>query len=103
MATRRRRVIWAQRARDALDEAAAYVAQDSLEAAVNLINKALDDAESLATLSERGHIVPELRDRNLRELFIYKYRLLYEVHPSHVTIVGFVHDARDFNRWRRGG
>jgi len=59
MATRRREVIWTQRARDALDEAAAYVAEDSPEAAVNLVERALDAAESLSTLSERGRIVPE--------------------------------------------
>ena len=76
MATRRREVIWAQRARDALDEAAAYVAQDSPETAVDLVERALDAAESLGTLSERGRLVPELDDPTVRETFVYKYRPL---------------------------
>ena len=52
MATHRREVIWTQRARDALDEAAAYVAEDSPEATVNLVERALDAAESLSTFSQ---------------------------------------------------
>lgn len=102
MATDHREVIWTQRARDALDEAAAYVAEDSAEAAVNLVERALNAAESLSTLSERGRIVPELNDPTVRETFVYRYRLVYEVVPTHVTVLGFIHGARDFNRWWRG-
>jgi plasmid stabilization system protein ParE len=102
MATHRREVIWTQRARDALDEAAAFVAEDSPEAAVNLVERALDAAESLSTLSERGRIVPELDDPAVREIFVYRYRLVYEVAPSQITVLGFLHGARDFNRWWHG-
>ena len=102
MATQRREVIWTLRARGALDEAAAYIAQDSPETAVDLVERALDAAESLDTLSERGRIVPELNIRTVREIFVYKYRLVYEVFPLQVTVLGFLHGARDFNRWWRG-
>ncbi|OGQ78983.1 MAG: hypothetical protein A3F90_07020 [Deltaproteobacteria bacterium RIFCSPLOWO2_12_FULL_60_19] len=102
MATQRREVIWTRRARDALDEAAAYVAQDSPERAVDLIERALDAAESLDTLSERGRIVPELDNPTVREILVQKYRLLYEVAASQITVLGFLHGARDFNRWWRG-
>jgi plasmid stabilization system protein ParE len=44
MATQRREVIWTLRARDALDEAAVHIAQDSHEAAVDLVERALDAA-----------------------------------------------------------
>jgi plasmid stabilization system protein ParE len=103
MATRRRRLIWSRRARDALDDAATYVAENSIEAAVDLVERAFDAAESLRTLSDRGHIVPELNDPSVREIFVHnKYRLIYEVTASQVIILGFLHGARDFNRWRRG-
>ena len=102
MATQRREVIWTLRARDALDEAAAHIGQDSHEAAVDLVEGALDATESLDTLSERGHIVPELEIPAVREVFIDKYRLIYEVTPSQVTVIGFLHGARDFNQWWRG-
>ena len=102
MATHRREVIWTLRARETLDEAAAYVAEDSSEAALNLVERALDGAESLSTFSERGRLVPEFDDPTLREIIVYRYRLVYEVAPSQVTVLAFIHGARDFNRWWRG-
>ena len=102
MATQRREVIWTLRARDALDEAAAHIALDSPNAAVDLVESALEAAASLDTLSERGHIVPELEIPTVREVFIDKYRLIYEVTSTQVTVIGFLHGARDFNQWWRG-
>ena len=97
----RRRVIWAPRAQDALDEALTFVAQESPTGALRILEQALSAADSLRTLSERGRVVPEAGDPNLREIFVFRYRLLYEVHPDLVRIVAFLHGARDFERWRR--
>jgi hypothetical protein len=44
-------------------------------------------ATSLETLSERGRIVPELDDHSVREVFVYSYRLIYEVRGSEVRLV----------------
>ena len=97
----RRRVIWAPRAQAALDEAVAFVAQESPQGAVRILEQALAAASSLATLSERGRVVPERNQPGLREVFVFRYRLLYEVHPDLVRIVAFLHGARDFESWQR--
>jgi len=97
----RRRVIWAPRAQSALNEAVEFVAQDSLSGAARILEQALAAAESLSTLSERGRIVPELSQPDTREIFVFRYRLLYEIHPDTVRIVAFLHGARDYERWRR--
>ena len=52
--------IWTKRGYSTPDEAVAYVAQDSLTAAQQLVEIALDTAESLSAFDERGRIVPEL-------------------------------------------
>ena len=83
-----------------LDAAVAYVAQDSRPAAQRLLIQALDRAASLDTLSERGRVVPELNQPAVRELFVQRYRLLYEVTPAEVQILAFVHGARDLTRLR---
>lgn len=62
----------------------------------------LNAAASLETLGERGRVVPELKDPSTREVFIHSFRLLYRVEPEGVTILAFLHGARDFERWRRG-
>lgn len=60
MAARRRRVVWTEQARQILDDAVSYVAQDSRPAAERLLIQALEAASSLDAFSERGRIVPEL-------------------------------------------
>ena len=102
MATRRREVIWSWRARDGLDEAVAYIAKDSPERAIDFLERALNTAESIGQFTERGRIVPELADPAVRELFVFRYRLVYEVSDLRATILGFLHGARDFNRWWHG-
>lgn len=86
-----------------LDDAVAYVAQDSRPVAERLLILALEAASSLDTLSERGRVVPELDQPTVRELFVQRYRLLYEVTPNEVHILAFLHGARDLTRWRPEG
>lgn len=81
-----------------LDEAVSFVARDSRDAAVKLLVGALDTAESLDHLAERGRIVPELNHPELRELFVERYRMVYRVKGDVVELIAFVHAARDFNR-----
>jgi plasmid stabilization system protein ParE len=101
VAARRRRVVWALRARRALDEAIGYVAAEAPETAAALLARVLDAAASLAELSERGQMVPEMGDPTLRELLVRPYRLLYEVAGDQVQIVGLLHVRRDFVEWER--
>ena len=101
MAARVREVIWAESARDALDAVVEYIAQDSQEAAVQVLDEALRAGASLATFADRGRIVPELNDPSIREVFVYKYRLQYEVGEARVLVVAFLHGARDFAAWQQ--
>lgn len=50
------------------------------------------------TLSERGRIVPELQESGVRELFIKRYRLFYEVRTDRVHVLGLLHGAREFKK-----
>ncbi len=85
----------------ALDEVLAYVARDSPDRAGRVLTRALDAAASLSTLAERGRIVREVGDANLRQLLVYDYRLMYRVHEDRVVIRAFLHGARDFEKWRQ--
>lgn len=101
MAARAREVVWAESARDALDEVVEYIAQDSQTAAIQVLEEALRAGSSLATFSERGRVVPELNDPAIREVFVFRYRLLYEVGEERILVVAFLHGARDFLTWRQ--
>lgn len=55
-----------------------------------LINKAL----SLSTLLERGRVVPEHLDPQLREIIYKTYRIVYRIRHHQVQVVRFWHAAR---------
>lgn len=103
MATRRRPVVWSLSAQRGLEDVLAYIAGNSLQGAQLVARRTLEAADSLATLSERGRVVPEIQDPTIRETFVYLYRLMYHVSDTRITIVAFIHGARDFERWRHEG
>ena len=101
MVARTRQVVWTESAYQALDEVIAYIAQDSVDRATQVLVDALDAGASLATFAERGRIVREIGEPTLRELLVYDYRLLYRIGETEVVIRAFLHGARDFSQWRR--
>ena len=101
MAPRERRVIWAESAQQALDEVITYIAIDSRADALRVLSSALEAARSLSTMAERGRVVPELNDPAVRELFVFRYRLMYHIEPNRGEVRAFVHGARDFAALRR--
>ena len=101
MAARTRAVAWSESARAALDEVGDYIAQDSRAGAVRVLERALAVAASLGTLADRGRVVPEIGDLSIRELPVFRYRLMYLVEAERVVVLAFVHGARDFATWRQ--
>lgn len=80
-----------------LEAAADYIAQDSPRYAAVLFREARDAARSLSHLANRGRIVPEVNDVRVRELFVWRYRLIYRVSDRTVEILAFIHSARDLS------
>ena len=97
----RRRVEWTGEGRKTLDEILDHVAMESRQGAFRILEQVLATADALDILAERGRIVPEVADPTVREVFVFRYRLLYEVRPDLVRIVAFLHGARDFDSWLR--
>src|SRR4030042_964610 len=90
-----RKVIWSYEATDDLDALAEYIARDSSFYAAAFTQQVLDISRSLNVFSERGRIVPELGNPDIRELLIREYRLIYNIEQSRVVILAFVHGTRD--------
>jgi toxin ParE1/3/4 len=81
-----------------LEGIVAYIAPHDLEAAERLGNHLLDRALSLNTLPERGRMVPEFHEADLREVIFRSYRIIFRVNSARrtVEIVRFWHAARGF-------
>jgi plasmid stabilization system protein ParE len=63
---------------------------------VRLLVRILTAADSLESFAERGRILPERSDPEIRELLVAPFRLIYRVRPSGVLILGVVHRRQDF-------
>ncbi len=97
-----RSVDWTHRAWSDLEQAAGYIAQDSPNYAATLLAQARDTARSLDRFAERGRVVPELRNAEIREVFVGSYRLVYRILQNRVEVLAIVHGARDLAALWRG-
>lgn len=69
------RLIWSQEALDDIDAIASYINRDSPHHARRVVQELLSIAESIAAQPKLGRIVPELSNEQIRERFLYSYRL----------------------------
>jgi len=97
-----RTIVWAQRARSDLRLAVSFIRTESPDAARAFASAVIKASRSLATLSERGRVVRELADEQVRELILGRYRMIYEVFPERVAVLRVIHASRDFDRAWRG-
>jgi toxin ParE1/3/4 len=89
------RVVWTEPTWSNLEAAADFIAQDSARYAAALVREARDAARSLSHFANRGRVVPEINDEAIRELFVWRYRLLYRISEHEVQVLAFIHSARD--------
>ncbi len=81
-----------------LEGIVAYIAPHDAGAAERTGTLLLDRALSLTTFPERGRMVPEFHQPELREVIFRSYRIIYRVTTARqsVEIVRFWHAARGF-------
>src|SRR5690554_5293065 len=57
-------------------------------------DKLVDTARALGEFPELGRVVPELGEANIRECFVYSYRLIYRVEAERILILAVIHGRR---------
>ena len=85
---------WSAAARRDLREIHAFIARDSRYYAKKVVETILDRSLEIEPFSERGRVVPELDETNIRELFVYSYRLIYEVTDKDIVVLAVIHGRR---------
>jgi toxin ParE1/3/4 len=88
------RVEWSPRALADVENIAAYIASDSPTYAKSVVRKIFSLTRTLERFPHSGRKVPEFDDENIRELFAYSYRIIYEVGQDQVTIAAVIHGRR---------
>mgnify|MGYP002642343657 CR=1 FL=1 len=90
-------VEWSGPAKRDLRQIYDYIAQDSKYYAKCVVQKIVDKSQSLEPFPKVGRMVPEINDPNVREIFIYSYRLIYEIRANSLGVLAIVHGMRDFS------
>ncbi|HEC67670.1 MAG TPA: type II toxin-antitoxin system RelE/ParE family toxin [Candidatus Desulfofervidus auxilii] len=90
------KVIWSPEAVEDLEAIAEYIERDSEFYAKAVVSKILDVARSIKDFPKIGRIVPEIGDENIRERFVYSYRLVYQIQGHQILIVAVIHGKQMF-------
>ena len=80
-----------------------FLAAESPEALSLVVDEVLRVASSLRRWPRRGRCVPEFGEAEVRELFVFSYRLVYRVRTHEVEILTIVHGARNLGRLDSAG
>ena len=88
------RIGWSPKAIDDVDSIALYISRDSTSYAAAVVRKFLDTARSIEAFPFSGRVVPELDDTNIRERFVYSYRIIYRIEETTVVIAAVIHGKR---------
>ena len=88
-------VKWTFPARDDLKALYEYIALDSKFYAKKIVREIISLSSTVSDMPERGRIVPEINEPEIRELFIYSYRLIYQLSPDLISILAVIHGSRN--------
>lgn len=85
--TEKRSVIWTENAVSDLLTIKEFISQDSASRARAWTSELYQAGLSLADFPERGRLVPEFDRKDLRELLIENYRLVYRIKKLTIEIL----------------
>jgi toxin ParE1/3/4 len=88
------RIVWSRRAAQDLDSITDYIAADSPAYAGVVLKSIVNQTKILAQFPQAGRKVPEFDDKNIRELVVYSYRIIYRLQEDEVLVVAVIHGKR---------
>ena len=88
------RVRWTERASKDAIGIFDYIADQSLTYAESVYERILARPLQLERFPESGSIVPEYARPDIRELFVYSFRIIYRVENNEIRILTVIHGSR---------
>ena len=89
-------VIWSIQAKADLKQIFASIHRDSKFYAKKVTREIVERSMLLQELTRMGRVAPEVGEQNVRELFLYSYRIVYEIIGDNIQVLAVVHKRRDF-------
>ena len=88
------KVRWTEEARSHLERIHGYIAQDSPEYALRVVDRLTRRSEQIAAFPMSGRAVPEVQVAELREIIEGPYRIIYRILPEQIDVVAVLHSSR---------
>ena len=71
-----------------------YIADQSLAYAESVYERILERPVQLTVHPESGSVVPEFGRDDIRELFVYSFRIVYRIAEDEIRILTVIHGSR---------
>ena len=88
------KIQWSPLAVERIGEIADYIAQDSPMAAEKWIHSIFNRVEQVKDFSRSGRFVPEINRKDIRELIIANYRIIYRIETRAISILTVRHSRQ---------
>ncbi len=89
-----RKLVWSPDAIQDLEAIAEYIGRDSIVYAESTVERIFESPAKLARFPNLGRVVPEKNDPSIREIFVFQYRVIYQIQTSEIHILAVVHGKR---------
>lgn len=89
------KVYWTDTARDHLTAIHAYIAKNSPQYAVRVVDRITKRSQQIATFPLSGRPVPEFELEQIREVLEGAYRIIYYIRPDQVDVLAVIHATRN--------
>ena len=87
-------VHWTETAIEHLVAVYEYIARDSSQYALRMVDRITRRTDQISLYPESGRAVPEYDARDVRELLEGSYRIIYLIKPDQIDVLAVVHSAR---------
>ena len=88
-------VHWTETAQDHLDAIHAYIARNSAEYALRMVDRLTRRSQQIADAPLSGRRVPEYDLDQIRELIEGAYRIVYHIKPDQIDVIAVMHGSRN--------
>ncbi|TAL33151.1 MAG: type II toxin-antitoxin system RelE/ParE family toxin [Spirochaetes bacterium] len=88
-------VKWTASSRKDLRHIHDHIAEESGYYAKKVLVSVVTRADVLKDFPQMGRMVPEFQNPSIREIIVYSYRIIYEIHGDAVEILAVIHGKRN--------
>ena len=89
---------WTTQASEDVEAIAQFIARDSEFYAKIFVSELLNTIERLETFPQSGRMVPEFELKNIREIILGNYRIIYRTEKENPVILTIHHSSQLFTK-----